>query len=251
MSARLSTCAAAIAAACAFAGCGGGPAATAIALTDEDRAFAESEEEVWGFLPKPKPKPKPRPTLTVSRPDPVIRRSEPRPRPRPRRRPRRRSSFNPDKLSSGLFVRGGALVTVAAEEGTWPAAANLAIGYRIAKGSTSTTIFDLGIDYSAVETVDKDVNSVLVAARGEVLFGNWSAYRKQPIMYVVGGAYALMSETAYEGSGTTTSSAAAGLGAGFGFGSGSGKWDLRAVYSFIAGSENVTGNVLVSFGFSM
>jgi hypothetical protein len=258
MNARLAVVTAASLAALLLAGCGGGPAATVAAgLTDEDRAFAETEDEVWGFLPKPEPEPEPEPVPVVKEPEIVVSRPEPRPRPRPvprppRPRPPKRRRFEIERLSSGLLVRGGMLMTVAAEEGDWPMAMNYGVGYRMASGTTSATIIDLSLDMATVESTDGAVKSDLLSVRGEVLLGSWNAYSRKPILYFVGGGYAIMANSSWStGAVDGTSSSATGLEAGVGFGSASGKWDLRAVYSFLAGSQNVTGNVLVSFGFSM
>ena len=69
-------------------------------------------------------------------------------------------------------------------------------------------------------------------------------------MYVLAGAQGISESATLYGSGPAESRMGAGVNLGVGFAAPKGRWDLRAAYSVVLGSDNASGSILVAAGTS-
>jgi hypothetical protein len=156
----------------------------------------------------------------------------------------------PTARAQRLGIRMGYLTTVDADQGDWSPAVASGVYLRRAKPPAPRSVLEIGVDYSALEQEDGSVSCALYGLRGDMLFGNWNAEARGVSIYFLGGAGVLAEQGEHGVSGEAISNLVSGLEVGLGIGSTRGTWDLRAVYSFFPGSENVRGNVLVAGGVS-
>jgi hypothetical protein len=148
---------------------------------------------------------------------------------------------------SGRFgVRVGLMLPVAVEEGSWDSGLRAGLYYR----GGSKTVYEFGLDYASIESDDGLTSSALLFLRGDVLFGRWSEDDDKAGFYFLAGIQGISEQAELSGSGKTESRTGGGLNLGLGIGSPKGKWDVRAAYSIVLGSDNAKGDVIVATGFA-
>ena len=148
----------------------------------------------------------------------------------------------------GAFgLRAGMMMTVASET-EWKPTFDIGAFYR---GYASPRfVYELGVDYAPAKSKDGSTSSQLIFFRGEALFWTGGAEDQSPGLYVLAGAQGISESAEFYGSGPTASRMGAGINLGVGFGAPRGRWDLRAAYSLVLGSDNAGGSILVAAGTS-
>ena len=209
----------------ALAGCGsyatgGAPGYAAVGVEFLAAAVDEAPEEVPRFL---------RPGV-----EPAI---EPAPPEEPLRR------------GSRFGVRGGFLMTAPADEGSWGPGLTGGLYYRGGR----RTAWELGADYASLDAdygEGRRVSSEIVFLRCDLLFGRRGDAGRKVTTFYLGGVQVGLESATWKATGDTAQRKGGGVNIGAGVGSPSGSWDARVVYSFLIGSDNVTGTIVAAFGYA-
>jgi len=191
--------------------------------------------------PKPTPTEK---TTTPTPPTPVVLKPVPEPRPEPER------AVTPEPEAGGpkgFGIRGGAIMPSVGSTEEYASGTAFGAFWRPYRGHAKLG-YEIGVSYGSAQSISGNSESTLITGSADALVrlagGNGSGYS----VYALGGVGFVREDATHTVLGETSATAAVvdlGLGATFA----AHRFDVRAAYSLLAGSENVEGLMGVTMGY--